>query len=165
MPKGLRHGSTAPDSLNSRHRLSLKGMGRCTHVNCQAGTAQFEPCLSGGSLGLAVVAAAAGHVFVPGWAGGATGPGDALYMLDTRTGTLLRTITIPFDPLAIGEDGPGKRIFVVSAGGMKGNSASFLGTGVVSMLDARSGMISTRIRGERWPDGSDRIGSRQCERG
>ena len=69
------------------------------------------------------------------------GPSDALYMLDTRTGTLLRTITIPFGPLAIGEDEQGKRIFVVSAGGMKGNGVSFLGTGVVSMLDARNGMM------------------------
>jgi len=134
-------GHIVVDERAGRAIVAGAGRGSVSVITTDTGRLVHTTVLSGGSLGLAVVAAAAGHVFVPGWAGGATGPSDALYMLDTRTGTLLRTITIPFAPLAIGEDGQGKRIFVVSAGGMKGNDVSFLGAGTISMLDARSGMM------------------------
>lgn len=134
------------DERAGRAIVAGAGRGNVSIIATDTGRFVHTTVLGGGSLGLAVVATAVEHVFVPSWAGKATGPGDALYMLDTRTGTLLRTITIPFDPLAVGKDGRGTRIFVASAGGMKANSISFQGVGVVSMLDARSGTMRWHAR-------------------
>jgi len=132
-------GHVVVDERAGRAIVAGAGRGSVSVIATDTGRLVHTTVLSGGSLGLAAVAA--GHVFVPGAASGATGPSDALYMLDTRRGTLLHTTTIPFDPLAIGDDGQGKRIFVVSAGGMKGDGVTFLGAGFVSMIDARSGMM------------------------
>jgi len=131
-------------------RVIVVGAGRAgvgmSVIATDTGLLVHTTALRGGSLGLAAVASSVGHIFVLGWTGAIAGSGDTMYTLDTRTGALLGTTAIPFNPLAIGVDNRGGHIFVASAGGMKAGSTTFLGPGTVSMLDARSGTVLRRIR-------------------
>lgn len=67
------------------------------------------------------------------------GPG-AIHLLDARTGTLVRTVTVGTGPFALAVDEPATRVFVTNL-----NSAS------VSVLDARTGTLLRTVAVGQFP--------------
>lgn len=66
--------------------------------------------------------------------------GNVVSVLDTRAGTLIATVPVPFGPTAAAIDGTRARTFVTSVG-MQKRDGSSPSHGSVSMLDARSGAV------------------------
>jgi len=95
--------------------------------------------LGSGFISDMAVATGRGYAFVLSRASRNLGRMD-LSTVDTRTGALLRTVTVPVTSKAVAVDGQTEHLFVVSMGAQKGDGTP-LGPGNVRLLDARSGAL------------------------
>ena len=77
-------------------------------------------------------------------------PPGSVSVLDTVSGSLLRTVALPFWPHALAVDRRTARVFVLSYGlpAQQGRPPS---RGSVSMLDARTGRVVDRVLVGPWP--------------
>ncbi len=87
-----------------------------------------------------VIAQSVGHTFVLSDLAGYNRAGTTVTMLDTRTGTLLHTVTVFSSPAAAAVDEQNGRVFVASDGA-PGVGTPGGGLGRVSILDARTGAV------------------------